>query len=78
MFHVANRATDTEDSIIDVNKCIGCSDCTVACPSGAISMVPYEYPKQQVKEKEVIVALNHLVHSKSKQHAFLSGVYAGD
>ncbi len=69
-------ATDTEDSIIDVNKCIGCSDCAAACPSGAISMVPYEYPKQQVKEKEVIVALNHLVHSKSKQEniaASLSG-----
>lgn len=28
-------ATDTENSIIDVNKCTGCGACAGACPSGA-------------------------------------------
>ena len=36
-------ATDTENSIIDTTKCIGCGVCADACPSGAISMVPVEY-----------------------------------
>ena len=50
-------ATDTENSIIDVEKCIGCGDCAEACPSGAISMVPVEYPPQQPKEGTVIDAI---------------------
>ena len=47
-------ATDTENSIIDVNKCLGCGVCAGACPSGAISMVPVEYPPQQKKAEQVI------------------------
>lgn len=43
-------ATDTENSIIDVNKCIGCGACADACPSSAISMVPKNCPPQQKKE----------------------------
>ena len=58
-------ATDTEDSIIDVKKCIGCGICADACPSKAISMMPAELPPQQVKRDEVVLALNALSRSKT-------------
>ncbi len=58
-------ATDTENSIIDVTKCIGCGDCADACPSAAISMVPVAYPPQQKKDKNVISALNEMADSKA-------------
>lgn len=58
-------ATDTENSIIDVSKCIGCGDCAAACPSGAISMVPAELPPQQMKTDSVKNVLNALVQSKA-------------
>ena len=59
-------ASDTENSIIDVNKCIGCESCFKACPSGAISMVNVEYPKQQKKANVVVNALNEMALNKSK------------
>jgi rubrerythrin/NAD-dependent dihydropyrimidine dehydrogenase PreA subunit len=60
-------ATDTENSIIDVNKCIGCGDCAGACPSGAISMVPSELPPQQPKANRVRAAMTALAGSKTRQ-----------
>ena len=67
-------ATDTENSIIDVLKCIGCGDCADACPSGAISMVPIEYPPQQPKTELVVSMLNTLLRSKSEQENIAAGL----
>ena len=60
-------AADTEDSVIDVTKCIGCGACAEACPSKAISMVPKELPPQQPKEKKTADALRALLQSKARQ-----------
>lgn len=67
-------ATDTENSIIDVSTCIGCGDCAQACPSGAISMVPSEYPPQQEKTKDVVNVMRMLMRSKSKQENIAAGL----
>ena len=67
-------ATDTENSIIDVLKCIGCGDCAEACPSGAISMVPVEYPPQQPKTEAVSNVLKVLMRNKSEQENIAAGL----
>ena len=59
-------ATDTENSIIDRNKCVGCGACANACPSAAISMVPRVMPPQQPKEERVAEALRSLIRSKTQ------------
>lgn len=68
-------ATDTETGQIDFEKCIGCGACSKACPSGAISMVPYQYPKQQVKNDLVIEKLNKLIRSKVEQEKISQYIY---
>ena len=60
-------ASDTENSVIDPEKCIGCGACAEACPAGAISLVPKTYPPQQVKADGVIAVLRQLVSSKAEQ-----------
>jgi len=67
-------ATDTENSVIDVSKCIGCGDCAAACPSNAISMVPFEYPAQQAHETAVASALQALMRSKAGQEAIAASL----
>ena len=49
-------------------------DCADACPSGAISLVPAEYPPQQPKTNQVINAMGVLIHSKSEQEKIASGL----
>ena len=68
-------ATDTETGQIDFSKCIGCGACSKACPSGAISMVPYQYPKQQLKDELVIAKLNKLIQSKAEQEQMAEHIY---
>ena len=70
-------ATDTENSIIDTKKCIGCGVCAEACPSGAISMVPVEYPPQQPKDESVRTALNMLAQRKAYGEAAAKGIAKG-
>ncbi len=67
-------ATDTENSIIDVSRCIGCGACADACPSSAISMVPKEYPPQQPKDPAVVDALRRLMLNKAQAELIAAGL----
>ena len=60
-------AADTENSIIDPEKCVGCGMCAGACPSGAISMVPLTYPPHQKKSENLLMLSGALAKIKAKE-----------
>ncbi len=60
-------ATDTETGQIDFARCTGCGACVKSCPSGAISLIPYEYPIQQKKNDGMCKVLQKTVASKAVQ-----------
>ena len=69
-------AADTENSVIDRDKCIGCGACADACPGKAISMVPYEMPIQQKHESNVLAASKALTGNKATEENILRGLLA--
>ncbi len=73
-------ASDTENSIIDVDKCVGCGECAKACPSGAISIVPASYPAQQKKSDEVLAKSRMETKNKAAEEIIASALSdaAGD
>ena len=70
-------ATDTENSVIDAAKCIGCGDCARACPSGAISLVPERYPPQQPKAAPVLAQAAALAEGKARAEKLAASLAAG-
>lgn len=69
-------ASDTETGQIDFKKCIGCGACVKSCPSGAISLIPEKYPKQQPKDEAMCEDVRTIVRSKMRQEAISKDVSA--
>ena len=67
-------AADTENSVIDVTKCIGCGACAAACPSKAISMMPDELPAQQKKDAKVVEKSFVLTDSKAHEEKIAKSI----
>ncbi len=69
-------ATDTENSVIDTEKCTGCGVCADACPSKSISMAIVDYPPQQKKTERVTKAIQKLAENKAKEERIARDITA--
>ena len=67
-------ATDTENSIIDVEKCTGCGRCVEACVSKAITLIPEEFPTPQKHDEDVLSMMNTVLSAKEQAECIASAL----
>ena len=67
-------ATDTENSIIDVEKCTGCGRCVEACVSKAITLIPEEFPTPQKHDEDVLSMMNTVLSAKAQAECIASAL----
>lgn len=67
-------ATDTENSIIDVEKCTGCGRCVEACVSKAITLIPEEFPTPQKHDEDVLSMMNAVLSAKAQAEYIASAL----
>jgi len=69
-------ATDTESGQVDFTKCIGCGMCVKSCPNHALSLVPEQFPVQQLHHKDVCDTMFALAKDKSEAEAICHALAA--